>query len=285
MRSELEITYKTPAQPRQLRLDTVGNKCNASCLSCHRFNSNREGEMPGSMIENILDDIFHWQTPLTEIVPVNYGEFFMRKDWFTILDAIQVTLPQTQIVLPTNGALLRLKDIPLLCSIRTLKIINFSINAYFAETYRWFTGLNPENVDKIKHLIVAIKKLRPDISIWVSMVNSPMYQTDLERDLFIKEWTGWAYPQILNAASAGRPDMIVSHHVKIPCRSIFSDMVVGFDGKLSSCCWDAGFNLDLSYYTGDLKKDWLNEQFTELRRRHNQHIRDTSGLCSGCTYA
>src|SRR3972149_11679590 len=102
MPSVKEVKYEASRQPRQIRLDTT-TRCNAKCLSCHRHISKRKGEMPFDMIIDIVNDVAKWQKPLEEIVPVNYGEFFMRKDWYEILQLITNKLPATTITLATNG--------------------------------------------------------------------------------------------------------------------------------------------------------------------------------------
>jgi radical SAM protein with 4Fe4S-binding SPASM domain len=281
---QIDITYETPSQPRQVRLDTT-TRCNASCTSCHRFYSQREGEMPPELIGKVLRDIARWPAPLTEIIPVNYGEFFLREDWAWILSMVEKNLPDTQIVLPTNGSLITPDTVSKLCKVTTLKIINFSVNAFYEDTYRAFMGLKEETPTKIVDAIKQIKVERPDIIIWVSMVFDPEYQTDRERDDFVNFWRQYAYPQILPAASAGRRRKKPEQAVKLPCRSIFSDMVVGYDGRLSLCCFDADFHIDLGEYSGNLKADWKNAKIEELRRLHNEHKRDEVDLCKQCTFA
>ena len=242
--------------------------------------------MPFDMITEILDDVSKWEQPLTEIIPVNYGEFFLRADWPLILNQIAHKLPNTQIVIPTNGLLLDDKAIDTVCKVPSVRIINFSVNAYFAETYKEFTKLDPANLDNIRKAVARFRLLRPDITLWASMVFSPSSHTDLERDLFIKHWIQWAHPQILTASSAGRKGgALPLNPVKIPCRSIFSDIVVGFDGLLSSCCFDAGFRLELSKYSGDLKADWRNKELENLRLLHNKGMRDEITLCQACSFA
>jgi hypothetical protein len=240
--------------------------------------------MPQNMILAILNDVSRWQESLTEIIPVNYGELMLRNDWYWILDQIQQKLPNTQIVLPTNGYMMTEENVNKLCTISTLKLINFSINAFFEETYKAFTGFNPDNLCKIESAIKRIKVIRPDITIWASMVFDPMYQTDKERDMFKDYWKDKVNAvQIMGASSALRPDKTAQIKNVIPCRSIFSDMVIGYDGKLSSCCFDPSFTLDLGYYTNDAKKDWLNEGMTKLREIHNSHRRLEIPICRRCT--
>ncbi len=237
------------------------------------------------MIMSILEDVSRWETPLTEIIPVNYGEFFLLDKWLLVLRAIEKKLPQTQIVIPTNGSRFNPDMIRQLCEIKTIKIINFSVNAFFEDVYKEFMGLNPEVMMNIESSIKQIKVWRPDIYIWVSMVFDPVYHTDLERDKFKKKWEDLGcYPQIIPAASAGR-DRPAQYNLTQPCRSLFYDFVIGYDGKLSSCCFDSGFILDLGFYSSDVKKDWANEKLTQLRLLHNNHERNTIPLCKGCTYA
>ena len=284
---QTDIQYECPLQPRQLRIDST-TVCNARCLSCHRSLSKRHGEMPTELLLKVLDTASKLPQPLTEIIPVNYGEFMCRKDWLWILQQIAMKLPKTQIVLPTNGSLFDRESIEQLCSIHTLKIINFSVNAFFDETYEQFMGLPASNIKNIRKAINLIKLFRPDILIWISMVADPVYQTDREKELFKTYWQEWGLVWFLSASSAGRDGKSPCHPVKVPCRSIFSDLVVGYDGKLSSCCWDSRFSIDLGFlqdYGMDILKAWRNEKITRLRQLHNEHRRDEVELCKGCTSA
>jgi radical SAM protein with 4Fe4S-binding SPASM domain len=207
-------------------------------------------------------------------------------NWSDILSLIHRYLPKTQVVIPTNGSKLGLHEVKELCKFQNVRIINFSINAYFEETYQSFMGLPAKVLDLIHNAIKLIILLRPDIKIWVSMVADPEYQTDLERDLFKSHWDGIAdNVWLLSASSAGRTSKRPLQPVTAPCRSIFSDIVVGYDGKLTSCCFNPGMDLDLGYYSGDLKKDWRNPKLEDFRRIHNEHRRAEIPLCRGCTFA
>jgi len=241
--------------------------------------------MSSELIVQILSDVSKWNEPLNEIIPVNYGEFFMRKDWLWILQMIESKLPRTRIVLPTNGALLTTEIVKKLCQIQTIDIINYSVNAYYDETYQAFMKLPPEKLKVIEHSIDEIKALRPDIAIRASMIGDPEYVTDYERDLFQLHWKERGVePWVNSASSAGRGKKPL-RTVLLPCRSIFSDFVVGYDGKLSTCCFDASFSIPLGEYSGNLLEDWKNPQLEELRRVHNEHKRFNYELCRGCTFA
>lgn len=283
MPSLKNLMYPSPDQPRQLRLDTT-TTCNANCVSCHRYNAMRSGNMQFDLIIKILKDVATWPKPLEEIIPVNYGEFFCFPEWAGLLKMIETHLPKTQIVIPTNGALLDNEKVSILCGIHTLKVINFSVNAYYDETYEAFMKLPASNIENIKSCIRKIRVERPDIIQRVSMVFDPMYHSDLERDYFKEAWKELAEPWINTASSACRGTKIVIPR-QTPCRSIFSDFVVGYDGKLSSCCFDAGMVLDIGEYSGNLLKDWKNPKMVELRKVHNDYRREEIPLCAGCTFA
>jgi len=249
--------------------------------------------MPFDLIKQVINDVARWEKPLDEIVPVNYGEFFLRKDWFDILTLIAQKLPATEITLATNGALVSESVVFKLCSIPNFRVINFSVNGYFAETYEKFMGLKADTIKGIRKAIAQFKVLRPDIRLKASMVFDPMYQSDLERDFFEQYWAGAvSWNPMLNkpdvwaiaAASCGRGTPIKIPRV-LPCRSIFSDFVIGYDGKLSSCCFDAGMVLDLGNYSGDTRKDWDNGKLTDLRRLHNENRREEIPLCRDCSFA
>jgi uncharacterized Fe-S cluster-containing radical SAM superfamily protein len=280
----MQIKYETPSQPRQVRLDTTTN-CNAICPSCHRYGSDRKGTMSKKMAILILEDIAKWDKPLNEIVPVNYGEFFLYEHWQWLIYEIAKRLPKTRIVIPTNGSMIDKDLVMTLIKIPTISVINFSVNAYFRETYTQFMGFSQTIMDSIKEACVLLKLYRPDITLWTSMVFDPKYQTDYEMDCFKQYWSQYAIPQIIHAASAGRNDNQPLHKVVIPCRSIFSDFVIGFDGKLSSCCFDAGFKLDIGYYSGNVINDWTNDKIELLRSKHNDNKRSEYALCAGCSFA
>ncbi len=281
-----DIKYDTPSQPHQLRLDTT-TRCNAKCLSCHRFNTDRpQGDMGTDLFLEILEDVARWKEPLAEIVPVNYGELLMRKDWAWLLQMISERLPSTRIVLPTNGALFNDDVVETLCKVKTLKTVNFSVNACFDETLWEFAMLRPDLFLRVQLALNHIRALRKDIHKRVSMVFDPMYSTDLERDVFGRFWKHKADEvAIIPAASAGRSDKKPAIITTIPCRSIFSDIVVGYDRKISSCCFQAGFDMDLGEYRGNLLENWHSPELTELRRMHNEGRRAENEICRGCTFA
>ena len=281
-----DTKYQVPTFPRQIRLDSV-NWCNAKCRWCHILQVDRpKAKMPLTKVEEIVSEIAQWPQPPQEFCGVNYGEFFIHDQWLDILKLVETKLPRTRIVLPTNGALLDWEKLRKLLTIKTLKLVNMSINAAFDESYEHIMGLPASNIQRLRNIAARIRQDRPDIAVWASMVHSSLWMTDCERDKFIEFWRDVAIPQINSATFCGNGEK-PWRVVKEPCRSLFSDMVIGADGKIGSCCYDAGLTHDLGQYPqdGTLLEIWNGLKFKALREAHNGGKRGDIPICSACTFA
>lgn len=284
------VKYSLPPQPRQIRLDTI-NACNARCPACHlHFQTTKKGgQMSMELLNKALDDIASWPKPLEEIVPVNFGEFFLRKDWCDILKLVERRLPKTRIALPTNGSLMDNAAVGQIASISTVKWVNFSINAFFKETYEQFTGLGVEVIDRIKRAAELLRFLRPDIVTCASMIFDSAYQSELERDKFIEFWRPLvSLVSINHAVYCNSPLKKPVIPVKTACRSIFDGLVVLYDGTVvTGCCWDSSGKLVLDKFPNQtLLQIWQGEGLGRLTQLHNQGKREEIELlCRMCGFA
>lgn len=282
------VKYTLPPFPRQVRLDTV-NACNATCIPCHlQCQIRRKGKLSNTLIEKVLDDIASWPQPLTELCPVNFGELFLRSDWYEILKLIEAKLPQTGIAFATNGSKLDDEAVAKLATVRTLRWLNFSINAYFRETYEAYTGLPVETIGKIRRAAELLRVARPDVVTNASMVYDPTLQTEKERDLFIEAWRPITRMVSINPAQyAGNPLRAPVIPVKTACRSIFDGLVVLHDGVVcSGCCWDSDGKLEVGKFPEQtLLEIWRGEKLQRLWEVHNSGRRPEIPLCRSCTFA
>jgi len=282
------VKYNLAEYPRQIRLDTI-NRCNAKCLPCHlNFQKRPLGKMGMKLLTKILNEVKAWDKPPEEIVPVNFGELFLLKNWYEILKLIEEKLPQTRIALPTNGSLLNNDTVRKLASISTLKWVNFSVNAFFKETYEAFTGLKAGTIDRVKEAIVMLRSMRPDITTCASMIFDTNFQTEMERDLFIQFWSPLASVVSINpAAYCNSPLETPLIPPKTACRSIFDGLTVLYDGKVvTNCCFDASGVLGIGNATKQpLLEIWRGEKLKELCELHNSGRRGEIELCSRCSFA
>lgn len=279
------IKYDTLPQPKSLHLDTYAY-CNAKCLFCrYPVLKRKKGVMDMELLERILDDASAWATPLWEIVPIHFGEFFLIPNWYEILKLIEKKLPKARIILPTNGSKLDFETISRLATIQSLSVINISVNAFFNETYEAVMGLKPETMGNIKKAINYLQILAPQVNIWCSMVYDPMYQTEKEKELFIKEWREYGHVQVHPASFiGGHPRSFIPS--VIPCRSIFIDFIILWDGRVVPCCWDSNGDI----VVGNVKKQkimdvWHGKKMNNLRKAHNEGRRQELPLCSICSFS
>lgn len=284
------ITYQTTVQPRQVRLE-LSSACLAKCVPCHRNSMTRPvGHMDIQLLLKCLSDIRDFPQPLIEVVPTGWGEFQCNFQWERMLLLISQNLPRTRMVIPTNGAMLTDGAIDILAQISTLKVFNLSVNAIFPETYEAFNRLPAKHLGDIEKSALKLKKLRPDILIWASMVYSSEYQSPKEKEMFEEHWNQLIGPgtaQVVWAQFAGREDRKPLTPVLVPCRSLFSDICVFWNGQVvSGCCWDAQGELGV----GDVNKDslidiWHGKAYATLRQKHNGGKRGSLKLCASCTFA
>ncbi|MBA7708453.1 hypothetical protein ES703_117352 [subsurface metagenome] len=175
-----------------------------------------------------------------------------------------------------------------LASITTLKWVNFSVNAFFRETYEAFTGLKAEIIDKIKEAIVLLRRMRPDITTCASMIFDTNFQTEMERDLFIQFWQPIASVVSINpAAYCNSPLEKPLIPVKTACRSIFDGLTVLYDGKVvTSCCFDSNGFLEVGNANEEkLLNIWRGGRLGALCDLHNEGRRKEIELCSKCSFA
>lgn len=275
-----------PIQPRQVRLELT-NQCNAHCLPCHRNTMKREqGFIERRLVEKCLEDVKGFPQTLEEIVPANYGELFIHPHWAELLHLIARELPKTRMVIPTNGTLLRDGTVEKLAEIPTLRLVNVSVNAFLPVTYQTFHRLPARLTGEIENSVKQLKSIRPDVTLWISMTHDSQYQSPKEVELFTQHWSQYGTVQINTAQYNNRPERQPLTPVVLSCRSLWSDLVVLWDGKVTSCCYDAEGEL----YVGDANREslldiWHSKQFAHLRQLHKAARRATIPICKRCTFA
>lgn len=276
----------TPTQPRQVRIELI-NKCNAHCASCHRLTMTRgQGLMAWGLLEQCVEEIRGWPQPLAELVPNNYGETWLYPRSIEALHLVARRLPRTSIVIPTNGTLLTEELVAQLAGVPTVRLVNFSLNAALPQTYEAFHRLPASKLEVIEKAMVKLRQLRPDIVIWVSMVQDSQYQSPREVEMFRERWAVYGVVQINPANYNNRPDRVPLVPVSLPCRSLLSDLVVLWDGRVTSCCFDAQGDLVVGDATKEPLLDiWHGKRFAETRRLHNEGERQSLQICSQCTFA
>ena len=286
--------------PRQIRIES-SSACPMSCAPCH-FHGGKNPAFPlakkatrpmaridHDLFEHLIREIATWPAPLAEIVPTSWGEWFMHPRWHDQGLLIDELLPKTKIALPTTGTLVNDEVLMKLASLKTLKHLNISVNAFFAETYELFHGVPATHLPRIRKWAERFKDMRPDCHLQFSMVYDPVThgQTEIERDLFRAYWQPLGTVEINTTSYASHPGKKLEHPTTLPCRSVFDGLVVAIDGRVGTgCCFDADMELTVGKVPEEKLLDiWNGEKLREYGRVHNEGRRNSIPICSGCSFA
>lgn len=295
------IRYSLPKVPKQVRLEAI-NACPNSCPWCAGFGGSNPF-VPGGKkmtrprvsmtldtIEVALKEIATWPIPLYELTFNNYTEIWMYKQWFEAMQLVDQYLPKVRFVLVTTGTMLTDDALQRLVTIKTLKYVNFSVNAFFQETYERIHGVSAKALQRLPGLVEKIRNMRPDIHMQASMVYDTTLVTEVERELFIAYWKPRVqYVAIQNPSYAGSSLRQPVEVVTLPCRSIFDGLTVLSNGIcMPNCCFsaDAEMELQIGHFPEEKLLDiWRGEKLKTLAETHNSGRRAELPLCFSCTFA
>ncbi len=293
--------------PRQVRIES-SSMCNMKCMMCAGHGdtnpatekgyilgmSRTKARMPTPLFTHIIEDIASWKQPLYEIVPTNYGEWFMHPEWWTQAQAIDRLLPKTKLVLPTTGVLVTDAVLMKLADLKTLFWLNVSVNAFFADTYERIHNQPASHIPRIRRWVEKFKDMRPDVHLQFSMVYDPIRQgqSEKEKELFQQYWSKRLDGTYLGEVTINQMTHVMhgpgaKAMVTLPCRSMFDGLVIFDDGRVGTgCCFDADAELVVGKVPGTKLLDiWRGEKLRAYGRLHNEGRRNEIGICSGCSFA
>ena len=288
-----QIQYVLPAYPRQVRLET-SSFCSNHCTFCSAHGDfkpllRKKGKMSWEMYQAAIDDIAGWETPLHELVPNNFGEIPLHKDWVKMLHYCSEKLPRTRIHVVTTGTLFTPERLELLAQVPTLKYVNFSINAFFVETWTRILGVPEKYMRVAVNAVHILRDRRPDVEVNVSMVHDPDRITEAEKDLFKTYWSQFGPVSVSTVSFAGNPGHVPDPPVTLSCRSIFDGLVVFDQGDVGTgCCFSGDAEKELligRFPEESLMEIWRGDKLRALAKLHNDGRRAELGFCKTCTFA
>lgn len=287
------VQHELPEVPRQVRIET-SSLCSMKCSWCHLHGDfvgqpREKRLMDLELFDLLLEDIASWPQPLFEMVPTNFGELFMNKDWPYILKRISQRLPRTQIKLVTTGTMLNESNLEQLALVPTLSYVNFSLNAFFGETWSRIHKVPEKVMPKVIEAIHTFRDRRPDVQVNVSMVQDPDITTELEADLFLNHWAQFGPVTVSSVSYAGNPNHQPDPPVTLSCRSVVDGLAIFDDGTVShGCCFNGNNDPDLRighFPEESLLDIWRGEKLASFLELHNSGRRSEINLCRSCNFA
>ncbi len=270
------------------------NLCNSHCSMCpHDVMKRKQGVMAMNLFKKIIDDCA--EIGVDHITLHNFGEPLIDKDFVSRVKYAK-SKGISYVGTSTNGALLTTAISKQIIE-SGLDAINFSLDAFSKEAYQKIrVGLPYEKVMKnVKEFIDIRRNLgvrKPKII--VDMIETKFNQN--ERANFIAEWQNSVDKVNITTLHswggsfkdrAGKGDLHSSLNKikREPCRFLWTDMVILWNGQISACCQD----YDGRLIVGDLTKNslseiWRGKILETLRKSHLKGDYSQVSVCNLCDY-
>lgn len=270
------------------------NFCNSACVFCpHSVMKRKQGVMDKKLFRKIVDECV--SLGVSHLSIHNFGEPLMDKDF---MNKVRYAKKKGLfwVGTSTNGKLLT-KSLSEEIILSGLDGINFSLDAFSKTAYEKIRiGLPFEKViENVKQFIELRHKLKKDNPmIVVDFVENEFNKNEIKK--FVAEWRNLADKVNISTlhtwggiygGKAGKESFHFENLrvKKEPCRFLWTDMVINWDGRVSACCQDYEAKMVIGdVATQSLKDIWQGEVLNKLREKHLSGKMTDIPLCSKCDY-
>ena len=243
-----------------IQIETT-NACPNKCTFCPHGLIEGVKTMDMDLFKRIIDEAK--ELGIKKIAPFQNGEPFADKFIFERLDYIKEKAPEMPIEIFTNGVLLDSDKIERLNNYNII-LVNFSINAACAETYKKVCGTDNFHI-VISNAAHAAENLR-GIPVRVSIVPCPEAIDDIKE--FQSFWAHYDVEVQVNEYFNWEGKIWEPKETLLnPCFRIMSHLNVQADGKVIWCCMDIGENI-----IGDLNKQTIKDVWEKTEWRRIMHL-------------
>ena len=274
---------KLLAAPPVINIETT-NQCKARCLMCpHKDMKRPKGHMPMELFGKILEDLEN--VPVRTLSLNLIGEPFQDPDFLERIVAIRknTNLRVDKLSFVTNARFMTRETISTLLDLNVNEII-VSLNGGDEESYHEVMGISfSKSLTNVSSLFLERErraKNRPTIRI-----NCVELEQNSESLWFIRELFEDSADQVtihrpLNWAGylgAG------PHRANLPCRVLWTDINILWDGRMVPCCRDWDGTLEV----GDISSQsvweaWKGRKLDVLRGIHLSGRPRQVPLCAEC---
>lgn len=288
-----KIINKYRLAPNNVIIENT-NFCNSRCLMCpHNIMKRKQGVMDEKLFKKIIDECV--QNKINKIVLHNFGEPLMDKNFVARIKYAK-SKGIADVGTSTNASLLS-KTLSEEIIASGLDGINFSLDAFSKNAYEKIRiGLPYDKVMKNVKEFISIRnrlgKKKPFVI--VDLIETEFNKNETKP--FIKRWKNLADKVNITTLhtwggsfkdQAGEEKFHFKNQkiIREPCRFLWTDMVINWDGRVSACCQDYEANM----VVGDinktsLKEIWQGKTLESLRENHLQGNYSKIPMCNFCDY-
>lgn len=270
------------------------NICNSRCSMCpHEVMKRGQGVMSEDLYRKIIGQCAEWG--VDKIGLHGFGEPLIDKDF---PERIKYAKDKgiAHVGTSSNGSLMS-ESLAEALILAGLDEINFSLDAVSQSAYeKMRVGLPYEktmaNVKRFIDLRNSLGRSKPFVIV-------DLIETDFNRGEateFKKRWEGLADRVNITTlhawggsyndkAGKGIFHTLLPKIKRDPCRFLWTDMVVTWDGRVSACCQDYESHLVMGdAKTTNLKDIWQGSALSQLRETHRFRKFGKVPLCGVCNY-
>ncbi len=269
--------------------------CNADCIMCPREQLSRsKGNMSIDLYHKIIDECAENAKYIKLVQPFMFGEPFINKQLVEMIQYTKDKLPRTPINVSTNGSLINPEKAEALITSKLDKI-NIDIDGATAETFEGVrVGLVYEQVVENARYLMELKRLTgsktPEIT--VTIIN--MDETQHEIEDFKKIWTSIADNVVVqsyttwtgNVEDKNVGDQASASAIggfTFPCKHPWEEFVIANDGRVSICCLDFDFKVEIGNISNQsIKEVWNGDPIQEIRQKMMENRYSELEICSQC---
>jgi radical SAM protein with 4Fe4S-binding SPASM domain len=273
--------------PLEVSLELT-NYCNLRCIMCPVPNLKRKrGFMDETIFKKVVEDVSGEAGFL--FLPQGFGEPLLNEKWFQLIEFAH-SMKVQPIGIVTNGMLLHERNI--LRLINAVDAIMVTIDGITAKTYEAIRVNSSfekvtKNIEKFleirgdkesPHLalrIIKMKETEEEIRPFYEHWSKKIGKGDIIHVANFNDWAG----SVKDRSTAKIPPQ----RDRRPCRMLWKNLIVYYDGRVSPCCFDAEGDLIVGNISDQgIKEIWNGAPLRNIRDLHYSHHFKDIPLCSKC---
>ena len=281
-----------PRFPRTLQIQTVTG-CQADCIFCpfgETFDFQPKGRMAPELFERIIAEAK--RHGVRRISPYLMNEPFIDKDLFRKIVYIHEQIPDSKVVVTTNGGLLTRERVDEMLDVgEALHALYVSFQGIEKDAYeKTMRGAMhfEHTMENINYLLEQQRRRGSEWPrVWITMVSTDVIDAKKAVAYWKKRGVRSKYTALENRGGniADAESFSWSGHMDYfsTCTRLFKQGYINFNGDMVLCCTDYSRKQVLGNITNSSIYDvWNGERASDIRRRFLGGQIHTIDLCRDC---
>ena len=296
----LQRVLRDTVVERKLRFPEVisiesSSYCNADCIMCPReLLSRKKGNMPMDLYQKIIDECAEYARYIKLIQPFMFGESFINKQLVDMIGYTKSRLPRTPVNVSTNGSLINPEKARELIDCGLDKI-NIDIDGASAETFEGVRiGLVYDQVVENARYLMKLKRdtgsKTPEITVTIINMEETQHEIAAFKDIWtpiadnvvVQSYTTWT-GSVEDKNVGDQASASATGGFTFPCKHPWEEFVIANDGRVSICCLDFDFKVEIGDVSKQsIKEVWNGAPIQEIRQKMIENRYDELEICSQC---